>query len=137
MAAVTPPTAVVPPPSPTSPSSQQNSDGGSSSLWYLHQLRGRADELFRKRDLERTQRPYGAHHLIAGTSAGLVTTAVLYPLDLIKTRYQARRDFAKTVVIALSQQSGRRLMWYSEIPSHLDEAPILFSKLRRVSAERK
>lgn len=29
------------------------------------------------------------HHLIAGTTAGVTSTTALYPLDLIKTRYQA------------------------------------------------
>ena len=44
--------------------------------------------MFAKRELQRNQRRYGTHHLIAGTSAGLVTTVALYPLDLVKTRYQ-------------------------------------------------
>ncbi|CAM9230838.1 unnamed protein product [Chrysoparadoxa australica] len=30
----------------------------------------------------------GFNHLIAGTAAGLMSTAVVYPMDLVKTRYQ-------------------------------------------------
>lgn len=53
-----------------------------------YSFRDRLAEMFAKRELKRKQRRYGTHHLIAGTSAGLVTTAALYPLDLVKTRYQ-------------------------------------------------
>lgn len=53
-----------------------------------HSFQDRVTEMFAKRELKRKQRRYGTHHLIAGTSAGLVTTAALYPLDLVKTRYQ-------------------------------------------------
>eukprot|EP00903_Cladosiphon_okamuranus_P009102 g8700.t1 len=34
------------------------------------------------------QRPTAVQHLVGGTTAGVVTTTALYPLDLIKTRYQ-------------------------------------------------
>ncbi|CBJ48450.1 folate transporter [Ectocarpus siliculosus] len=50
-------------------------------------FRDRVLEMFSKRE-SKGKRHYGANHLIAGTTAGVVTTAALYPLDLVKTRYQ-------------------------------------------------
>lgn len=70
------------------------------SLWVS--FRDRTEEKFAKRQPERKQRPQGAHHLIAGTSAGVVTTVALFPLDLVKTRYQARRHKG-TLMIASSK----------------------------------
>ncbi|CAM9171277.1 unnamed protein product [Pylaiella littoralis] len=64
----------------TSPSRQQ------LSLSFRH----RFVEMLSKREHQPKDRAHGAHHLIAGTTAGVVTTAALYPLDLVKTRYQAR-----------------------------------------------
>ncbi|CAM9755861.1 unnamed protein product [Ectocarpus sp. 12 AP-2014] len=52
-------------------------------------FRDRVLEMFSKRE-SKGKRHYGPNHLIAGTTAGVVTTAALYPLDLVKTRYQAR-----------------------------------------------
>lgn len=67
-----------------------------------HSFRDRFTEMFAKRELKRKQRRYGTHHLIAGTSAGLVTTAALYPLDLVKTRYQVTAVVqVETVIRAL------------------------------------
>lgn len=83
MAGVTPPTAA------RSPCPPPGQEANEISLWYFR-TRDRAQELFSKKQLQRQQRPHGAHHLVAGTTAGLVTTAALYPLDLVKTRYQAR-----------------------------------------------
>lgn len=71
------------------PSPPSGRGASEASLWYFR-VRDRAEELFSKRELQRQQRPHGAHHLVAGTTAGLVTTAALYPLDLVKTRYQVR-----------------------------------------------
>lgn len=59
--------------------------------------------MFAKRESQRKQRRYGAHHLIAGTSAGVVTTAALYPLDLVKTRYQASAAASETLVQGLAR----------------------------------
>lgn len=55
-------------------------------------FRDRVLEMFSKREVKGKKRPHGAHHLIAGTTAGVMTTAALYPLDLVKTRYQVRRS---------------------------------------------
>ncbi|CAM9614093.1 unnamed protein product [Discosporangium mesarthrocarpum] len=54
----------------------------------VQSFRERAMTRLKKRKLEPTNPRYGSHHLIAGTMAGLLTTASLYPLDLVKTRYQ-------------------------------------------------
>ena len=49
--------------------------------------------------------PY--HHLIAGTSAGLASTSVLYPLELIKTRMQV---FQKEAGYSTTFQSLRSVL---------------------------
>lgn len=50
-------------------------------------------DFFSKREeaKHQQQRPTEAQHLVGGTTAGVVTTTALYPLDLVKTRYQARK----------------------------------------------
>ena len=71
----------------TTPSTTQP-PGRNPAKQLPYSFRDRVTEMFAKRELKRKQRRFGTHHLIAGTSAGLVTTAALYPLDLVKTRYQ-------------------------------------------------
>lgn len=75
----------IPPPRPPSPRQDR---AGELSSWY--KIRNGVTEMFAKRELQRKQRRRGTHHLIAGTTAGVVTTTALYPLDLVKTRYQVR-----------------------------------------------
>lgn len=56
-----------------------------------HRVMASLTEFFSKREeaKHQQQRPSALQHLVGGTTAGVVTTTVLYPLDLVKTRYQA------------------------------------------------
>lgn len=57
-----------------------------------HRVMASVTEFFSKREeAKHHQRPSALQHLMGGTTAGVVTTTALYPLDLVKTRYQARR----------------------------------------------
>lgn len=58
-----------------------------------HRVMASLTEFFSKREEAKhhQQRPSALQHLVGGTTAGVVTTTALYPLDLVKTRYQARR----------------------------------------------
>lgn len=76
-----------------------------------YSFRNRVVEMFTKRELQRKQRRYGGHHLIAGTSAGVATTVALYPLDLVKTRYQVCGWLACIALLGLQR--------IEIVPSHL------------------
>ncbi len=64
-------------------------------------LRHRVMDFFSKREeaRHRQQRPTEVQHLVGGTTAGVVTTTALYPLDLVKTRYQARECGSTAVAV--------------------------------------
>lgn len=69
-------------------------------------FRDRVLEMFSKRE-SKGKRHDGPNHLIAGTTAGVVTTAALYPLDLVKTRYQARtRGHLVSMLVLCTYQMG-------------------------------
>ncbi|CAN0157483.1 unnamed protein product [Ascophyllum nodosum] len=78
---------------PSLPTSTQRDHTGALSNWCP--FRDCVIEMFTKQELQWKQRRNDTHHLIAGTAAGVVTTAAPYPLDLVKTRYQVRANYVK------------------------------------------
>ncbi|CAN0126350.1 unnamed protein product [Ascophyllum nodosum] len=113
----------VPPPPPTS---TQRDQTGALSNWCP--FRDRMIEMFTKRELQRKQRRNDTHHLIAGTTAGVVTTAALYPLDLVKTRYQvydkgpSPYKSVGTAIRTIVREEGARALYQGLGPALLGNA---------------
>ena len=53
----------------------------------------------------------GLNHLVAGTSAGLISSIALYPLDLVKVRLQAAQGRGFAPMIGMLSQIVRTEGW--------------------------
>ncbi|CAM9194312.1 unnamed protein product [Choristocarpus tenellus] len=75
-------------PSPSSPDVDTDVNSTQDVPAVAKTFLGTARARLNRRKFERTVPHSATYHLAAGTAAGVVTTVMLYPLDLIKTRYQ-------------------------------------------------
>lgn len=91
---------------------------------FRHRFMASVAEFFSKReDAKHHQRPSALQHLVGGTTAGVVTTTALYPLDLVKTRYQARRCCG----IGVGSSHSFRVAWSAVWSTSRTRAGLLLS----------
>eukprot|EP00752_Nemacystus_decipiens_P005250 g4764.t1 len=96
---------------------------------FQHRVMASAAEFFSKREESKHhRRPTAFQHLLGGTTAGVVTTTALYPLDLVKTRYQVYDKGPspyKSLITAfrtIAKDEGTRALYQGLGPSLLGNA---------------